>query len=371
MNAPIPELPLTRPAGCPFDPPSELARLRTERPLTRMTYPDGHVGWLATSHEVVREVLADNRFSARYELLHYPFPGGPAEIPPAMPGDMTGIDAPEHTRFRQLLTGHFTVRRMRRLTERVGEICAERLDAMERHGPPVDLVTAYAQPVPALMICELLGVPYEDHEFFQRHASSLTSTTVSEDVQGAAINALYEYLHDLVLAKRATPTDDLLSDLTTSDLTDVELSGLGAFLLGAGLDTTANMLALGTFALLRNPAQLEALRGDPSGVDQAVEELLRYLTIAHTGARSALVDVELAGELVRKGETVTISMQAANRDPARYEDPDTLDLSRRATGHVALGYGIHQCLGQQLARVEMRVAFPALLNTCVPQIIGV
>jgi cytochrome P450 len=362
MNAPIPELPLTRPAGCPFDPPSELARLRTERPLARMTYPDGHVGWLATSHEVVRTVLADNRFSARYELMHYPFPGGPAEIPPAMPGDMTGIDAPEHTRFRQLLTGHFTVRRMRMLTERAGAICAERLDAMAQNGPPVDLVTAFAQPVPALMICELLGVPYEDHEFFQHHALALTSTTISEDVQGAAIKALYEYLHDLVQAKRAAPTDDLLSDLTTSDLTDVELSGLGAFLLGAGLDTTANMLALGTFALLCDPAQLKALRGDPSGVDKAVEELLRYLTIAHTGARSALVDVEVAGELVRKGETVTISMQAANRDPARYEDPDTLDLSRRATGHVALGYGIHQCLGQQLARVEMRVAFPALLN---------
>jgi cytochrome P450 len=361
MSTPISELPLTRPAGCPFDPPSELARLRADRPLTRMTYPDGHVGWLATGHDMVRAVLSDSRFSARYELMHYPFPGGPAEIPPAMPGDMTGIDAPEHTRFRQLLAGHFTVRRMRLLSERAGEICAEHLDAMARLGPPVDLVTAFAQPVPALMICELLGVPYEDHEFFQRHALSLTSTTVSEEAQGAAITALYEYLHELVLAKCAKPTDDLLSDLTTSDLTDVELSGLGAFLLGAGLDTTANMLALGTFALLSNPAQLAALRGDPAGVDHAVEELLRYLTIAHTGARSALADVELGGELVRKGETVTVSMQAANRDPARYPDPDILDLSRRATGHVALGYGIHQCLGQQLARVEMRVAFPALL----------
>jgi cytochrome P450 len=358
VNEPIRALPTARPAGCPFDPPAELAELP---PLTRMVYPDGHVGWLATSHETVRAVLGDNRFSARYELMHYPFPGGPDEIPPAMPGDLTGIDAPEHTRYRQLLAGRFTVRRMRLLGERVEQICAEVLADMARLDPPADLVTAFAQPVPALMICELLGVPYADHEFFQRQALTLTSTAAEPEAQGAAINALYEYLHDLVLAKRATPTDDLLSDLTASDLTDVELSGLGTFLLGAGLDTTANMLALGTFALLSNPAQLTALRADPSGVDQAVEELLRYLTIAHTGARSALTDVTLAGQTIRAGETVTISMQAANRDPARYPDPDTLDLTRRATGHVALGYGIHQCLGQQLARVEMRIAFPALL----------
>jgi cytochrome P450 len=361
VNAPLPALPTARPTGCPFDPPTELAELRERRPLARMVYPDGHVGWLATSHEVVRAVLGDRRFSSRYELMHYPFPGGPAEIPPAMPGDLTGLDAPEHTRFRQLLTGSFTVRRMRQLTERVEQVAAEALDAMERHGPPVDLVAAFAQPVPALMICELLGVPYADHEFFQRQALILTGTSTTGEEQGAAINALFEYLHELVAAKRAEPTDDLLSDLTTGDLTDVELSGLGSVLLGAGLDTTANMLALGTYALLRNPAQLDGLRGDPGGTEAAVEELLRYLTIAHTGARTALADVEVDGELVRAGETVTISMQAANRDPARYPDPDTLDLTRRTTGHVALGYGIHQCLGQQLARVEMRVAFPALL----------
>jgi cytochrome P450 len=359
MSAPIPELPTTRPAGCPFDPPGELAELR---PLTRMVYPDGHVGWLATSHELVRAVLADNRFSARYELMHYPFPGGPEEIPPAMPGDMTGIDAPEHTRYRELLAGRFTVRRMRLLTERVEEVCADQLDTMAQQGPPTDLVTAYAQPVPALMICELLGVPYADHEFFQRTALLLTSTSAPMEDRGAAMTALYEYLHDLVLAKRKTPTDDLLSDLTTSDLTDAELAGLGAFLLGAGMDTTANMIALGAFALLTNPEQLAELRAGWSTVDEAVEELLRYLTIAHTGVRAALTDVELGGEVVRAGESVTISLQAANRDPARYPDPDTLDLSRRAAGHVALGYGVHQCLGQQLARVEMRVAFPALLR---------
>ncbi|MBB4905157.1 cytochrome P450 [Actinophytocola algeriensis] len=362
MNAPIEGLPTTRQAGCPFDPPHELARLRETRPLARMVYPDGHVGWLATSHETVRAVLADSRFSARYELMHLPVPGGPAELPPASPGDMTGIDAPEHTRFRQLLAGKFTVRRMGLLTDRVGQVCAELLDDMARQGPPTDLVPAFTQPVPALMICELLGVPYADHEFFQEQTLLLTSTSASMDARGAAMDALYSYLHDLVLAKRKAPTDDLLSDLTTSDLDDVELAGLGSFLLGAGLDTTSNMLALGTFALLTDPEQLADLRSGWCTPEQAVEELLRYLTIAHTGVRAALADVELGGEVVRAGESVTISLQAANRDPARYPEPDTLDLSRRSTGHVALGYGIHQCLGQQLARVEMRVAFPALFE---------
>jgi cytochrome P450 len=360
MSAPLDGLPTTRPTGCPFDPPAELATLREQRPLTRMVYPDGHAGWLATGHEQVRAVLSDSRFSSRYELMHLPFPGGPDEMPPATPGDMTGMDAPEHTRFRSLLAGKFTVRRMRLLTDRVEQVCAELLTAMAEQGPPADLVTAFAQPVPAAMICELLGVPYADHEFFQRQALTLTSLTSPVEDKGAAMTALYEYLNDLVLAKRKAPTDDLLSDLTTSDLTDVELSGLGSLLLGAGLDTTANMLALGTFALLGNPEQLDALRTGWVTADEAVEELLRYLTIAHTGARTALADVEIGGELVWAGETVTLSLQAADRDPARYPEPDKLDLSRRATGHVALGYGIHQCLGQQLARVEMRVAFPAL-----------
>jgi cytochrome P450 len=179
--------------------------------------------------------------------------------------------------------------------------------------------------------------------------------------QYAGIMAIQEYLLELVPAKRAQPTDDLLSDLTTSDLTDEELTNVGTLLLGAGLDTTANMIALGTFALLTHPEQLAALRGDPGLVDQAIEELLRYLSIAHTGARSAIEDVELNGQVVKAGETVALSVQAANRDPEKFPDPDTLDIHRQAGGHLSLGHGIHQCLGQQLARVEMRAALPSLL----------
>ncbi|KIZ14596.1 cytochrome P450 [Streptomyces natalensis ATCC 27448] len=356
-------LPTTRPTGCPFDPPAELAQLREEQPLRRMQYPDGHLGWLATGHSVVRSILADSRFSSRYELMHLPLPGGPGELPPAPPGDMSGLDAPEHTRYRRLLMGKFTVRRMRELTARVEEITAEHLDAMERRGGPVDLVTAFAQPVPALMICELLGVPAADRDIFQRHTAAVTDQSTTLEDQMAAYTAIQEIIHGLVLAKRARPTDDLLSDLAQDGgLTDEELAGVGAFLLGAGLDTTANMLALGTFALLSNPDQLAALRSDSGLADQTVEELMRYLTIADTGIRAALEDVELEGQLIKAGETVTVSIQAANRDPKRFPEPDALDVHRKATGHLSFGHGAHQCLGQQLARVEMRVAFPALLT---------
>ncbi|KOG87980.1 cytochrome P450 [Streptomyces varsoviensis] len=353
-------LPVNRTEGCPFDPPAELARLREERPLTRLRYPDGHMGWLATGHSVVREILADRRFSSRQELLHSPIMDL-GELPPAMVGDLTGIDAPEHTRYRRLLIGSFTVRRMRALTERVEQITTEHLDAMEREGPTADLVEAYARPVPALMICELLGVPYADRELFQDHAATLLTQSADEQERDTALTALHEYLRNLVLAKHTEPTDDLLSDLTAADLTDEELTGIGSLLLVAGLDTTANMIAHGTFALLSNPDQLAALRADPDLADQAVEELMRYLTIADPGVRAALEDVELDGQLIRAGECVTLSLQAANRDPSRFPDPDTLDLRRKATGHLGFGHGIHQCLGQQLARVEMRVAIPALL----------
>jgi cytochrome P450 len=359
----IPELPLARPAGCPFDPPAELGPIREQHPLARLTYPDGHRGWLVTGYAQTRAVLADPRFSSRVELAHYPLPGleDLGEMPPAPVGDLTGIDAPEHTRYRRLLAGKFTVRRMRQLAERVEQVTAEHLDAMGRRGPDVDLVEAFAHPVPAVMICELLGVPYADRAEFQSHTAEMSRSDASPEEQFAAYGELQKYVGRLVLAKRAAPTDDLLSDLTTSDLADDELGGVGTFLLGAGLDTTANMLALGTFALLRNPEQFALLRGADEGTaERAVEELLRYLTIAHTGVRAALEDVELDGQLIKAGESVTVSLQAANRDPAKFADPDVLDLDRKATGHLAFGHGIHQCLGQQLARVELRVALPAL-----------
>jgi cytochrome P450 len=351
-------LPTARPAHRPFDPPAELA---TSAPVSRLTFPDGHEGWLVTGHAQARAVLADPRFTSRRELMHYPL-ADLGEAPPAPVGTITALDAPEHTRFRRLLAGKFTVRRMRLLAERVEQVTVEHLDAMDEQGPPADLMADFAQPVPAVMICELLGVPYADRAPFQHHATTVNDADSTPEEQYAAFGALTEYMHALVRAKRAEPTDDVLGDLTDSDLTDAELAGVAGFLLGAGLDTTANMIALGTFALLRHSGRLAALRDDPDIVDGAVEELLRYLSIAHTGVRAAREDVELDGELISAGQSVVLALGAANRDPARFPAPDTLDLRRRAAGHLAFGHGPHQCLGQQLARVEMRVALPTLLR---------
>lgn len=360
----IATLPVERPGGCPFDPPAELR----ERPaLSRLAYPDGHIGWLTTSRDLTRAVLADPRFSIRYDLLHLPYETGTVgPYPPAEPGDFTGMDAPEHNRYRRLLAGEFTVRRIRKLTERIEQVTAARLDEMERVGPPTDLVQAFSLPVPTAMICEMLGVPLEDQEEFLREAIVITASrpgeTISAEDWTKAVTDLQAYVGRLVLNKRANPTDDMLSGLTKSDLTDQELANIGVMLLGAGLETTSSMLSLGTWTLLNNPGQLAALRADPSKTETAVEELLRYLTIVPVIIRTALEDVELDGTLVRKGETVTLHLAQANRDPKYFSNPDALDLGRDSVSQIAFSHGIHQCIGQQLARVELRVALPALLN---------
>ncbi len=355
-------LPTERPAGLPFDPPRGLAELREKSPLSRLDYPDGHAGWLVTGHALAREVLADRRFSARAELRHMPIPGAPASDQPAPPGMFGSMDAPEHTRYRHLLAGQFTVRRMRLLSERIQAVADRCLDAMAERGSPADLVPALAQPLPAQTICELLGVPYAERDRFQEQALTLFRLDNTPEETGAAYAAVHGVIGELVAAKRKAPTDNLLSDLTGSDLTDTELVNIGFTLLGAGLDTTTNMLALGAFALLEHPDQLALLRAEPELAGNAVEELLRYLSIIPFTVRTALEDVELAGEQVRAGESVTISVPAANHDPAHFPAPGNLDLRRKASGHVAFGHGIHQCLGQQLARVQLRVALPALLT---------
>ncbi|MEU7937635.1 cytochrome P450 [Microbispora bryophytorum] len=355
--------PLTRERA--FDPPDELARRRAEAPVQRMTYADGHEGWLVTGYAEARAILADNRFSTRPELLHSPIPQrGDFRGEPLTPGFFLRMDAPAHTRYRRLLTGQFTVRRMKQLEPRIQEITESRLAAMEREGAPADLVESFALPIPSLVICELLGVPYEDREKFQRDSAVLLDLGSSMADIRAAVQDLYSYLHDLVTAKAKEPADDILSGLVAgAELTTEEIAGVGLLLLIAGHETTANMLGLGTFALLTNPDQLAVVRDDPAAVENAVEELLRYLSIVHIGpTRTALEDVEVGGALIRAGEAVTLSIGAANRDAGRFEGGDVLDVRRSAHGHLSFGHGIHQCLGQQLARIEMRIAYPALLR---------
>ncbi|MDI1480101.1 cytochrome P450 [Polyangium sp. y55x31] len=368
-TVPIPHgLPMERDAG-PFDPPRRITRLREARPVSPMVFPDGHEGWLVTGYDAVRKLMADTRFSSRQDIgiLHVPYeaPGMPAmtEPSPQVPGLFIAMDPPDHTRLRSKLTGAFTVKRMKMLEEQIIDIAERQLDDLSRLAPPVDLVKEFALPVPSLVICEMLGVPYVDRGNFQVNSAKFLEKDIRLDEKMAAYGAMTTYLSELVTRKRAAPGEDILSDLARhDDLTVAELTGIAFLLLLAGHETTANMLALGTFALLEHPEQLAELRENPDLLPDAVEELMRYLSVVDILYRYATEDIEFGGETIRKGSTVVVSLLAANRDPQRFDNPDTLDIHRKPRGHLSFGHGFHHCLGNQLARIEMRAGFEALLR---------
>jgi cytochrome P450 len=352
----------------PFVPPSAISALRAARPVSPLVFPDGHDGWLVTGYEAVRQMMADTRFSSRIDLdvMHVPYETGmPAatEPSPPMPGVFIAMDPPDHGRLRKRLTAAFTVKRMKQLEDNIHEVVERQLDHLASLTPPVDLVAEFALPVPSLVICELLGVPYEDRATFQANSAQFLVKDQSIEEKMGALGALLGYLTELVTGKRAEPGDDILSDLAAhDDLTIEELTGAAFLLLLAGHETTANVLALGTFALLENPSQLAELRADAELMPGAVEELMRYLSIADIFYRYATEDLELGGETIPKGSTVVVSLLAANHDPERFEHADRLDIHRKARGHMSFGHGVHQCLGQQLARIEMRTGFAGLLR---------
>lgn len=350
-----------------FDPPAVFDSLRKESPLARMVYPDGHIGWIATSHELVRKVLSDPRFSHGLQEFHFPVTrfGEPVVgSSPEIPGMFIHMDPPNHTRYRRLLTGEFTARRANLLAPRVAEVAAEQIEAMRAHGGPVDLVQSYAKPLVLRVLSELIGFPYEERERYQHAPTVLHDPDSSQEEVGAAFGQVITFITELVGKKREQPGDDLISRLVAEgELTTEEICNIVTLLLFAGYETTESALVVGVFALLEHQEQLAALRADPSKLDAAIEELLRYITVnQYEMYRTALEDVELDGHLVAKGDTVTVSLPAANRDPARFGCPADLDIDRETSGHVAFGFGVHQCLGQNLARVELRAGLSALLN---------
>ncbi|MGH3499473.1 MAG: cytochrome P450, partial [Nocardioidaceae bacterium] len=226
-----------------------------------------------------------------------------------------------------------------------------------------DLVQALSLPVPSMVVCELLGVPYADHDFFQsRSARSLSQTTPPED-RRRAVTELFDYLDRLVAAKSDEPADDLLSRQLARSGDFGEVTSLAFLLLVAGHETTANMISLGTMTFLERPDDLRAIRDDPARTPAAVEELLRYFTIAEFAtSRVAVADVELGGVLIRAGDGVVTLANTADRDPDVFDKPDELDIERGARNHLAFGFGAHQCLGQNLARMELEIVFNTLFR---------
>lgn len=373
MRLPLPAELIQR-GRCPFDPPAALDRMREQASVSQVTMLNGDTVWMVTGYDDARRVLSDSRFSAdmfrRGAMMQLDMPEEVREKlfdERARAGSFLTMDPPEHTRYRKLLTGQFTVRRMRQLTPRIFEIVNEHIDTMIADGTSADLVTAFALPVPSLVICELLGVPYADRaEFQDRTATMLNLDTSFEEVLRVR-DEMRDFMLGLVAEKRARPTDDLLSGLIHGEedpaLTDDELVGIASLLLIAGHETTANMFGLGIFALLEHPEQLDILRKDPTLIGGAVEELLRYLSIVHIGpSRVTTEPVELGGHQIPAGASVMVSVPVVNRDPGHWNEPGALDVARPRCPHLAFGHGVHQCLGQQLARVEMTVGFTELLR---------
>lgn len=325
--------------------------------------------WVVTDWADARVVLSDADHFSRGRIE---FQGMDAErVRKLRAGMLLAQDPPDHTRLRRMLTGEFTVRRIRSLEPRITEIVDDHLNALERIGPPADLVAHFALAIPSLVICELLGVPYDDREAFQDRAARTIDFTLDDEERRRVGDESRDYMGILVRRHRQHPGDDLLSRLIGAhasgggedDLSDDELIGIGNLLLIAGHETTSNMLALGTLTLLRHPDQLAVLRSDPDGWPVAVEELLRYLSVVHTALpRVVTADVTIGSTRVAEGDLVAVSLPAANRDAALAEDGDDLDVLREVTNHVAFGHGIHHCLGAPLARAEMLIAFPALFQ---------
>jgi cytochrome P450 len=356
----LPPLPLPDERRCPFGPPAAYERLRTDHPAIRVACPTGVDAWLVSRYADVREVLGDpRRFSNR--------PGTAAHIllgfsgaEPVGEGEFPRMDGGEHLRFRRHMAPEMSnMKRIGQLRPLVQAIVDERLDAVAGAEPPVDLYAQFARPVTTAVIAELLDVPEGDRGLFQQAAEALFTGASSPAEVGEAMRPLFEYLHATVMARRASPGEDVISrmiarsDGTERPFTDTELVRMSAAMLLAGYDTTASMISHGLLALLEHPRELDRLRADPELAATAAEELVRYLGVGGGLLREVTEDTEIAGQPVKVGDYVVVAIQSANRDSALRPDGDRLDIGRPAGAHLGFGHGPHQCVGQQLARLEL------------------
>jgi cytochrome P450 len=360
------------PRTCPFAPPPEYERMREEAPLVRTSLPGGDV-WLVTRHAEAQQVLSGTGISTSPATPGHPNgafttePPSPEEaevMAEFMKGHFIDLDPPAHTRFRRLLIPEFTVRRIKELRPGIQELVDQLIDDLLAKGSEGELVEAFGLALPSLVICQLLGVPYEDREFFQSRTRRMLASENRQGLHTAALE-IRGYLDGLVTEAEKAPKDDLLGRvLADGRLTHDEVVGVMFLLLVAGHETTANMIPLAVLTLLRHPDQLAALREDPGKWPMAVEELLRYHSIVDWVAfdRVSIEDQEIGGQLVRKGEGIFVLGASANRDERAFERPDDFDVERGARHHVAFGFGVHQCLGQNLARAELEIALRTLFE---------
>jgi cytochrome P450 len=381
--AELPLFPFTTPNRTPFTPVPDIEQDPPAGPVTRVRLATGGWAWLVTRHADVRQMLRHPAFSADVRRPGFPlFRPLPPQNDDERRGGFIRMDGVEHARLRKMLTAEFMIKRVQRLEPVIRQTVTEFLDAMRDAGPPADLIRSFALPVPSMVICHLLGVPYADHDFFQVRSRMLLDRSVDPAGVRTAVDELRAYLGRLVEAKLAADDrgEDLLGRLVTErvdtgELEPDELVGMGLLLLIAGHETTANMIGLSTLLLLQHPEHLAALRADPGRAPDLVEELLRYLTIVRTGLpRAAIEDVHLGGQPIRAGEGAIALLPMANWDEAVFDRADEFDPYREAHQHFAFGFGVHQCIGQPLARAELRIAlvelarrFPGLRALTTPE----
>jgi cytochrome P450 len=347
-----------------LDPISELAAKRDQEPISRIALPFGMNAWLVSGYDEAKAVLSNTTaFSNDFTNLI----GGKAGLTAEQnPGGLGFADPPAHTRLRKALTPEFTMRRLSRLTPRIDAIVNEQLDAMAAVDGPVDLATAFGLPIPSLTICELLGVPYTDRDDFQRLSTARFDLFGGTNASLGAITESLTYLLDIVRKQRDSPGDGLLGMLVKEhgdQIDDRELAGLADGLLTGGLETTASMLTLGALVLLRDPDSFHTVHDNDDAIDRFVEELLRYLTVVQVAfPRFARKDVDIAGTAIGSGDIVVVSLSGANRDSTLGDDMERFDPARDAASHIAFGYGVHRCIGAELAKMELRAAYPALVR---------
>lgn len=351
-----------------FDPSGLLRQGSTDARPRRLRFPDGHQGWLIADYANARAVLADRRFTIGVTRQPVGEPGKSeaydAALGPLRAGAITSLDPPGHTRLRRALGERFSPAGVERRRPSIERMVGERLDAMEAAGGTVDLQAMLANPIPARVICDLLGVPASEDHRFVRPTELLLSPEATAAEVSAAFGGFSDYARLLVEQKRSDPQDDLLSDLVASgNLSDEEVAGLALELLVTGHETTAGLITMSALALLEDESRWESARAERPVTEEAVEELLRYLSVVEIGfTRTALEDVAVGGVTIAAGESVAISLLAADRDPARFDPADSIDLDRAENRHLAFGHGIHKCLGQYLARLELRLALTGLMD---------
>jgi cytochrome P450 len=344
---------------------AEHARLRASSPIHRITLQSGEPAWLVTGYDEVRQALSDPRLRGRTGAV-----GDrralPEDVALGMNSHMLNTEPPDHTRLRRLISAAFTRRRVEQLRPRIQQITDELLDGMAGHRE-VDLLKAFAIPLPIRVLTGLLGVPDDKVAAFHGWTTTLTTSGLPLDVLDDAASRMLRYTRTLLEHKREEPKEDLLSALVAvrdgvDRLTENELTSMVFLLLIAGQETTVNLIANTTATLLADPDQLALLRADPARVPSAVEEMLRYESPVQAALRVATEPVELAGVTVPAGAVVVVSLLGANRDPARFADPDRLDVLRDDNPQVAFGHGIHHCLGAPLARLEGAIAIRSLFE---------